>query len=362
MEYAVVMAGGAGKRLWPLSRQNRPKQMLKILDGQTLLNQCFDRLATIFDHRNIIIITNAGYADVVRENLPDLPYDNVIAEPAVRDTAGAIGLAASVLTKYDPEATMAVVTADQVIRPTKIFQQALLDGLSFVNQNPDAMVTFGIEPTYPNTQLGYIKLGEAGKCAECENQVFKVAAFKEKPDESTAKVYCDSGQYCWNSGMFIWKAKTILSHLFNLLPESKEPLRKIQTDWDGPYQGETLEMWFPKLPKISIDYAVMEKAAEVYVIRLNCRWLDMGSFAALADMISSDENGNIVIAASSELMDCKNSVIVTEDSGHLIAAIGLKNMVVAHSPDATLVCQIDDTVKLKELLERIKNKGGEKYL
>jgi mannose-1-phosphate guanylyltransferase len=362
MEYAVVMAGGAGKRLWPLSRQSRPKQMLKILDGQTLLNQCFDRLATIFDHRNIIIITNAGYADLVRDNLPGLPYDNVIAEPTVRDTAGAIGLAASVLLKYDPEATMAVVTADQVIRPTKIFQQAVLDGISFVNQNPAAMITFGIEPTYPNTQLGYIKLGDAQKCGDCENQILKVEAFKEKPDERTAKIYCDSGQYCWNSGMFVWKAKTILSHLFKMLPESQEPLRKIQIEWDGPYQDETLKTWFPRLPKISIDYAVMEKAEDVYAIRLNCRWLDMGSFAALADMISSDENGNIVIAKTSELIDCKNSIIVTEDSGHLIAAIGLKDMVVAHSPDATLVCPIDDTAKLKELLEQIKNRGGEKYL
>src|SRR5512140_2453609 len=142
MEYAVVMAGGAGKRLWPLSRQNRPKQMLKILDGQTLLNQCYERLSSIFDPRNIIIITNAGYADLVRENLPDLPSDNVLAEPVVRDTAGAIGLAASVLTKYDPEAIMAVVTADQVIRPAKVFQQALLDGISFVKHNPSAMITF----------------------------------------------------------------------------------------------------------------------------------------------------------------------------------------------------------------------------
>src|SRR5512140_2898400 len=155
MEYAVVMAGGAGKRLWPLSRQNRPKQMLRILDGQTLLNQCFDRLSSIFDPRNILIITNAGYADLVRENLPDLPNDNVIAEPVVRDTAGANGLAASVLTKYDPDATMAVFTADHIIRPTEVFQQTVRDGLAFIDHNPDAMITFGIAPTHPSTQLGY---------------------------------------------------------------------------------------------------------------------------------------------------------------------------------------------------------------
>jgi mannose-1-phosphate guanylyltransferase len=362
MEYAVIMAGGEGKRLWPLSRQNRPKQMLKILDGKTLLNQCFERLSGVFDHRNILIITNAGYADLVRENLPDLPSGNVLAEPMVRDTAGAIGLAASVLAKYDPDATMAVFTADHIIRPTEVFQQTVRDGLAFINHNPDAMITFGISPTHPSTQLGYIKLGSSQKCSQCENQVLKVEAFKEKPNTATAQEYCESGQYCWNSGMFIWKAKTILSHLFKLLPESQEPLKKIQADWDGPYQEETLKAWFPRLPKISIDYAVMEKAANVYAIRLNCRWLDMGSFAALADIISSDENNNIVVAGASKLINCKNSIIVTEDSGHLIAAIGLQNMVVAHSPDATLVCPIDDTAKLKELLENIKSSGCEKYL
>jgi mannose-1-phosphate guanylyltransferase len=362
MEYAVIMAGGAGKRLWPLSRQSRPKQMLKLLDGQTLLTNCFERLATIFDHRNIIVLTSAGYSDLVRENLPDLPYDNVIAEPVIRDTASAIGLAAAVLSKYDSEATMAVVTADQVIRPTKVFQQALIDGLTFVNQNPDAMITFGIDPTYPSTQLGYIKLSSAAKCADCENQVYKVEAFKEKPSETIARQYVESGQYCWNSGMFIWKAKTILSNLFSFKPETQDPIKKIQSAWDGPEQEEVLEVWFPKLPKISIDYAVMERATNVHAIRLNCRWLDMGSFAALADVVNSDENNNIVIAKSSELIDCKNNIIVTEDNGHLIAAIGLKNMVVAHSADATLVCPIDDTDKLKELLEIIKSKGGEKYL
>jgi mannose-1-phosphate guanylyltransferase len=362
MEYAVVLAGGAGKRLWPLSRQSRPKQMLKLLDGETLLHRCFDRLATIFDHRNIIILTSAGYSDMVRENVPDLPNDNVIAEPVVRDTAGAIGLAASVLSKYDPDATMAVVTADQLIRPTKVFQQAMIDGLQFVNQNPESMITFGIEPTYPSTQLGYLKLGAAAKCQDCENQVHKVEAFKEKPNEPTARQYIETGQYCWNSGMFVWKAKTLLANLFKFAPEVQEPLKRIQASWDGPDQEDTLETYFPKLPKISIDYAVMEKAANVYAIRLNCKWLDMGSFAALADVISSDENNNIVVAGKSELIDCKNSIIVTEDKDHLITCIGLKNMVVAHSADATLVCPIDDTDKLKDLLDRIKSKGGEKYL
>jgi len=362
MDYAVIMAGGTGKRLWPLSRVKRPKQVLELLDGETLLQRCFSRLSPIFDTRNIIILTNAGYADIVRENVPDLPFNNVIAEPAVRDTASAIGLAATVLSKYDPEATMAVVTADQVIEPAEVLQKAIRDALAFVNNNPDSMVTFGIHPTFPSTQLGYIKCGKGVRYPYCANEVHGVKEFEEKPNEETAKEYLADGSHFWNSGMFVWKAKTVLANLTKYLPESTEPLAKIKAAWDTHNQQTALEEWFVKLPKISIDFAVMEKAANVHAIRLQCRWLDLGSFASLADFVTSDEFNNIVVAGVSELMDCRNSIVVTEDEGHLIAAIGLENMVVAHSPDATLVCHVDQAQKLKELLERIGKHGGEKYL
>ena len=362
MDYAVIMAGGMGKRLWPLSREKRPKQVLRLLDGQTLLRRCFERLRPIFDMRNILVLTNAGYADLVRENLPELPFNNVIAEPAVRDTAGAIGLVSTILTKYDSAATVAVVTADQIIRPADVLQQALKDALTFVNSNPDDMITFGIQPTFASTLLGYIKCANPSGCPNCNNKIYSVEAFKEKPDERAAKEYLDTGQYFWNSGMFVWKAKTILANLAKFLPEATEPLARIRASWNSPNQQQTLQEWFVKLPKISIDYAVMEKADRVYAIKLDCRWLDMGSFAALADIISSDKDNNIVVAGTSELLDCKDSIIITEDKSHLIAAIGLENIVVAHSPDATLVCHIDQTQRLKELLELIKQHVGEKFL
>jgi mannose-1-phosphate guanylyltransferase len=362
MDYAVIMAGGTGKRLWPLSRQKRPKQVLELLDGQTLLRRCFERLSPMFDIRNIIVLTNAGYADVVRENLSELPASNVVAEPAVRDTAGAIGLVSTILMKYDPEATIAVVTADQIIEPAEVLQQAIKDALAYVNGNPDDMVTFGIQPTFASTGLGYIKCIDGKKCPNCRNEVYTVEAFREKPDEKTAKEYLKTGQYFWNSGMFVWKARTILANLAKFLPEATGPLARIKADWDSPNQEKSLQEWFVKLPKISIDYAVMEKADGVKAIELDCRWLDMGSFAALADIINSDENDNVVVAGQSELFDCKGSIIVTEDKGHLIAAIGLENMVVAHSPDATLVCHVDQTHRLKELLDLIKDHGGEKFL
>ena len=362
MDYAVIMAGGTGKRLWPLSREKRPKQVLQLLDGQTLLRRCFERLRPIFDIRNIIVLTNAGYADVVRENLSELPCDNVIAEPAVRDTTGAIGLVSTVLSKHDPEATMAVVTADQVIEPAEALQQALKDALTFIRNNPDDMLIFGIRPTFPSTLLGYVKCADGRACPGCKNEIRSVGSFKEKPDAETAQQYIETGRYFWNSGMFVWKAKTILAHLARFLPESSEPLTRIRVAWDGPMQEQALAEWFVKLPKISIDFAVMEKAERVNAIELSCRWLDMGSFAALADIISSDQNKNVVVAGRSELLDCKNSIVVTEDKGHLIACIGLENMVVAHSPDATLVCHIDQTQRLKELVELIKQHGGGKFL
>ncbi|MHC4694639.1 MAG: mannose-1-phosphate guanylyltransferase, partial [Planctomycetota bacterium] len=250
MDYAVVMAGGSGKRLWPLSRKKRPKQVLKLLDGQTLLRLCFERLSPIFDARNIIILTNAGYADLVRENLPELPFNNIIAEPAVRDTAGTIGLSAAVLNKYDPDATIAVVTADQVIEPVDVFRQALKDAMAFVNNNPTGMITFGVQPTFPSTQLGYIKCNAPEKHPGYQNEIFTVDAFREKPDEKTATQYLDTGQYFWNSGMFVWKAKTILENLEKFLPEATEPVDKMRADWDSPNQQKALQEWYPKLPKI----------------------------------------------------------------------------------------------------------------
>ncbi len=362
MKYAVIMAGGTGKRLWPLSRQRRPKQVLKLLNGRTLLGSCFERLHPVFDTRNVLVLTNAAYVDLVREDLPALPPRNVIAEPLVRDTAGAIGLAATILAKSDPDAAMAVVTADQLIEPPEVLQNALVDAFEVVSQDPDALVTFGIKPTFPSTQLGYVKCGGRENPANCRNPVYGVEAFKEKPDLETACEYVEAGQYLWNSGMFVWRAATILRHLTTFLPETDEPLRRIAAAWGTADQESVLAEWFARLPKISIDYAVMERATNVHAIPLDCRWLDLGSFGALADIITPDENNNIVVAGTSHLADSRNNIVVTEDQGHLIAAIGLENVVIAHTADATLVCRTDQLDRLKELLESIEAQGGAKYL
>lgn len=362
MNYAVIMAGGTGKRLWPLSRQKRPKQVLKLLNGRTLLECCFERLRPIFDVRNILVLTNAGYVDLVREDLPDLPPGNVIAEPTVRDTAGAIGLAATVLAKRDPEATMAVVTADQLIEPAEVLQEALKDAFAFVDENPQALITFGIKPTFASTQLGYIKRADARPSPGSKNSVYSVEAFKEKPDQETARRYLENDRYFWNSGMFVWKAETIARNLAKFAPQTVEPLRRIAEAWGTPEQETVLAESFAALPKISIDYAVMERAAEVHAIQLDCRWLDMGSFATLADIVPPDSSNNIVAAGTSELLDCKDNIVVTEDQGHLIAAIGLENIIIVHTPDVTLVCHAEQAERLKELLARIEAHGRPEFL
>lgn len=362
MNYAVIMAGGTGKRLWPLSRKKRPKQVLELLDGQTLLRKCFDRLNGIFDLCNILVLTNADYVDLVRENLSELPEENVIAEPAVRDTTGAISLAATILHKYDSDATMAVVTADQILEPVDVFQRSIRTALSFVDENPQALVTFGIKPTYPSTQLGYIQFGEPVSSSMSQDIVHKIDAFKEKPALQVAKSYLDQGNYAWNSGMFVWRCDTILQHLAHFLPEVVEPLKHIQVGWGSLDQHQTLQEWFPRLPKISIDYAVMEKADDVYGISLECKWLDMGSFAALADIIEADADNNCIIAGRHELLDCTNNIVVTEDKDHMIALMGIENVIVAHTKDATLVCSIDHANRLKDLLEQVQAHEDGMYL
>ncbi len=362
MDYAVIMAGGTGKRLWPLSRRNRPKQVLKLFEGKTLLRNCFDRLTGIFDKENIFVLTNAAYVDTVRDDLPDVLADNVIAEPAVRDTASAIGLAATILNAKDPNATMAVVTADHIIEPAETFAQAMSDAVTFVNDNPKSLITFGIEPTFAGTQFGYIHLAQGQEQPNCKNPICPVEAFVEKPDEDTAKQYIDSGSYCWNAGMFVWKASTILDYLHTSLPDCVEPLERIKAAWSRPDRDTAMKKWFPRMPNISIDYAVMERARDVYALRLHCRWLDMGSFTALADIIGRDKDDNVVAATCHKLLDSTDNILVTEDDGHLIALIGVQNMIVAHTRDATLICPVDQTERLKELLELIDKHHGEQFL
>lgn len=354
MRYAVIMAGGSGTRLWPLSRKARPKQLLPLVNGKSLLRLAYDRLEGLFPPSNVLVITSAEYADQVGQCLSELPKENIIGEPQGRDTANAIALGAELLSAKDPDATMAVFTADHVIRPAECFQRAVKQALQAAEDHPQALVTFGIRPSWPHTGLGYIHCGGAS------GGVYEVLGFKEKPDHQTARRYVESGQYFWNSGMFVWKTSAIRSALSEFLPATTQELAAVgEAARKGRDYQPALNEAYGKLERISIDYAVMEKASQVLMAELSCEWLDVGSWPALEDVVGQDDSGNVVVARNVAMLDAFRNVIVTED-GHLIAVLGVDDCIIVHSADATLVCNKAESQRLKELVQLVERKFGGK--
>ena len=350
------MAGGSGTRLWPLSRTKRPKQLLPLIEGKSLLAMAVERLSGMFAPENIYVITGAQYASDVARALPDLPPQNIVGEPLGRDTANAIALGAEILAAKDPEATMAVFTADHVIRPQDAFARCLGAAFDAAENTPDALVTFGVRPTWPHTGLGYIH------CGDETDGVHTVRAFKEKPNHGDARRYVESGKHFWNSGMFVWTVGAIRTALTEHLPASMDALAPIgQAVRDGVDTTDALAEIYPTLEKISIDYAVMERAHKVLMIELTCEWLDVGSWPALADVLTGDEAGNVTVADNAVVLDSARNVIVTEDN-HLLAVLGMDDCVIVHSPDATLVCNKSDSQRLKDLVALLEQRHGQKFL
>lgn len=363
MQYAVIMAGGAGTRLWPLSRLAKPKQLLNVIGGKSLLRLAFERLLGLLPPERIYICTNAVYLDQVQAAIPELPRENLLGEPLGRDTANAVGFAAAVIQQRDPQAVTAFLSADHVIEPIDKFQQALRTAFQVVEQHPKALVTFGIVPTFGHTGLGYVERGEplAGLSA------FRVRAFKEKPDKPTADRYVESGRFYWNSGMFVWRADNVLSELARFLPETAEGYKSIAAAWDSPRRSEVLNATYPGLKKISIDYALMEPASQgkgqsfVSVVEMPIQWLDVGSFPALAETFETDSHNNSISAKLSELIDSDDLVVISDDPNHLIATIGVSDLIIVHTKDATLICPKGDNQKIKDIVAKLKEKHGERY-
>ena len=358
MRYAVIVAGGAGTRLWPMSRSGKPKQLLKFIKGQSLLNLAAGRLRGLVGPEALYVCTGKAYTSHVLDDLAMLPESQVLGEPMGRDTANAIGFSAAVLAKRDPEASMAVLTADHVIEPVDVFQQALRAAFEAVDKHPELLVTFGITPTHPATGYGYVHRGEP---LPDLGGVYRVLAFKEKPNLETAKQYIASGDYAWNSGMFVWKAKTILAQLKQQLPASYEGLMEIAAAWGTPNQDTVLEKVYPTLPKISIDFAVMEKAPAVATVAMPVKWLDVGSWPSYGETITPDANSNRISGATAVLQESIHNLVVSE-TDHLVAAIGVKDLIIIHTPQATLVCPADQAEKIKGLVETLQKQYGAKYV
>lgn len=346
--YAIIMAGGPGTRLWPLSRAGRPKQVLKLVGDRSLLSLSFDRLSALMPAERIIVIGAERHRAACRADLPQLPAENYIGEPIPRDTAAAIALASAVIHRRDAAAVLGVFTADHVIEPVDRFRAAVERGYAAAAEHPAALVTFGIKPASPHTGYGYIHRGE--KMAE---GLHRVQRFTEKPDPTTAKNFVAGGEHLWNSGMFVWRAETILGELKQHLRATHDAAIALAAD--PSLAGEL----YPALPRISIDFAVMEKAREVLVVDMDVRWADVGSWPALKHVWSPDDCGNVLAAARAVGLDARDCTIVSEDD-HLIAAVGVRDLVIVHSADATLVCRTGDAERLKELLKQIESRfGGE---
>jgi mannose-1-phosphate guanylyltransferase len=349
------MAGGAGVRLWPLSRRGRPKQVLRIFGGTSLLRQSFERVSTVIPADRIYVITNHRHLPLVTKELPEVPVGNLIGEPVGRDTANAVGLSAAVLAKRDPDAVMGIFTADHIISPLDRFCAAVENAYKAAEEHAGALITIGIRPVRPDTNYGYLHRGE-----RIAPGVHKVTKFTEKPTVAKAMKYLASNEYLWNSGMFAWRVDTILDQLKAHLPPSHEAATRIADAWQSDSWSPILESLYPELMKISIDFAVMERAPVVLVVEMDCHWVDVGSWPAIESVINADRDGNVSASERIVHLGSRGNIVVSEDK-HLIATIGVEDLVVVHSADVTLVCKKRDAASIKELVDNIRAKYGDEY-
>jgi mannose-1-phosphate guanylyltransferase len=359
MLHAMIMAGGGGTRFWPRSRQQRPKQFLTLTGDRSLLQQAYDRMEAAVPPERYWVITGESYRAETARQLPTLPADHIVGEPFGRDTAACIALGAALIARRDPAAVMLVMTADHVIEPVQQFRQAAHVAEQMAEEDPTALITFGIPPTFPSSGYGYIQRG-----AEADRRqgigVYRVQAFKEKPKPDLAERFVASGDYYWNSGLFVWKAATILNDLRRRQPKVAAAAERIADAWGTPQRDAVFLREYQGLERISIDYAVMENAPNVLVVQAPFRWDDVGSWLALERMHPQDAAGNTVLATHCGI-NTRNCVI-SADTGHLIATIGVENLLIVQDGDATLVADRREEGTVKQMVELLKQKGLEKYL
>ena len=352
---ALIMAGGRGERFWPRSRQNMPKQFLSLTDdGKTMIQLTVERILPLVNMEDIFIVTNRSYKDLVREQLPDLPDENILCEPVGKNTAPCIGLGAVHIAKKYGDAVMMVLPSDHLIKYTSLFLNTLTDACEVAEQGGN-LVTLGIAPDCPETGYGYIKF----QPEQTLGRAFAVERFVEKPDLETAKAYLASEQYLWNSGMFIWKTSTILKNLQTYLPETYRGLYKIGEAIGTPMEEQVLEREFQAFEAESIDYGVMEKAKNIYILSGAFGWDDVGSWLAVGRIKRSNELGNVV-NGNVVTVDTRNTTI--QGSEKLIAAVGLEDMIVVDSEDALLICEKDHAGDIKKVLENLKICNRTEYL
>lgn len=359
MLHAVIMAGGSGTRFWPASRADYPKQLLRMFGEETMLQSTFTRLSGLVSPEHTLIMTNNQLVDPVRKQLPMVPPEQVIGEPMKRDTAACIGLAATLIANADPSGVMLVLPADHVIQTQQQFQDCMRTGMRLIEQSPDRIVTFGIRPTYAAESFGYIQRGTSLKEAQA-GAAFKVASFREKPNRQTAEQYLQAGTYYWNSGIFMWRAQTILEALRQFEPQMMQHIDAIAASVGTPRFPITLQREFEKINGKSIDYAVMERYDDVAVIEVTFSWDDVGSWQAIGRLTSPDEQGNCVQGKFLPIESQR--MIVYGDQEHLIVTIGLQDTIVVHTANATLVAPKSEEERVREVVKQLQTRGWQQFL
>ena len=354
----VIMAGGKGERFWPKSRINSPKQFLSLTDdGKSMIQHTVERLKDIVEFENIYVVTNELYKGLVNQHIPEIPKENIIVEPVAKNTAPCIGLAAIHIAKKNPDSKMIVLPADHLIKFNEIFTDTLKTALDVV-ENGDNLVTIGITPSYPETGYGYINFKRGDSLPSIKN-VYEVLKFEEKPNIEKAKEYLASGQYLWNSGMFVWKTSTILNNFKEHLPKIYQGLEVIEKSIGTDEYEKILKEEFVKLPSESIDYGIMEKAKNIYVVPGNFGWDDVGSWLSLERIKKSNQDGNVI---SGNVISIKTKNTVVQGTDKLIATIGLEDIIIVDTEDAILICNKDNTQEVKEVINNLKICNRTEYL
>jgi mannose-1-phosphate guanylyltransferase len=355
--YVVIMAGGIGTRFWPKSRTNFPKQFLDILNiGKTLIQSTFDRFSSFIPLENIYVVTSEEYVNIVKKQLPELPLQNILAEPSRKNTAPCIAYISFKLTKLDPNALLIVAPADHLISDTIAFKKVCLEALSFTNKH-NAIITLGIKPTYPNTGYGYIQY----EGYPVSDNVFKVKTFTEKPNLELAKTFIASGEFLWNAGIFMWQVKHIITAFEKHLPELFDLFVSQKEKLNTPEENAALQQIYPYSASVSIDVGIMEKADNVYVIPSSFGWSDLGTWNSAYENLNKDNHDNAVTSTNVMLINTTNSIVHTNE-GKLIVIQGLKDYIVVDTDDVLLICQKDKEQEIKEYVSDVKRHKGEKYL
>lgn len=355
--YAAIMAGGIGSRFWPVSRANYPKQFLDILNvGRTLIQATYDRFVKFIPAENIYIVTLEQYKVLVQEQLPDVPKENILYEPSRKNTAPCIAYISYKLQQLNPSANLICAPADHIVTDDDEFKKICADALQFTS-HIKALVTLGIKPTHPNTGYGYIQFDQHS----VSDNVYKVKTFTEKPDHELARTFMASGDFLWNAGIFVWQVKNIIRAFEKHLPEIHEVFETEKTHFNTHAEKAAIERVYPQCVNISIDYGIMEKADNVYVIPASFGWSDLGTWGSAYDNLEKDYLGNAVIGKNVMVFDAVNNIVHAEDR-KLVLLEGLEDFVIVDTKDVLLICKKDKEQEIKEYVAEIKRNKGDKYL